>query len=263
MKSVGEFSQMKDRGRKITMVTCYDHWSARIIAKSRVDCVLVGDSAAMVMHGFGDTLPADVEMMRAHVAAVCKGAPGKFVIGDMPFLANRKGLLPGMNAVQALMQAGAQAVKIEGAAGNLEFIAHVVESGVPVMGHLGLTPQSVHQLGGFKVQAKAADAEERLVQDALDLQAAGCFALVVECVRSALGARLSRRLSIPTIGIGAGPDTDGQVLVLQDMLGMKPDFRPKFVRTYLDGFDLLRSALDTYDDDVKQGRFPAAEESYQ
>ncbi len=216
----------------------------------------------MVMHGFRDTLPADVAMMRAHVAAVCKGAPDKFVIGDMPFLANRKGLLPGMEAIQALMQAGAQAVKIEGAAGNLEFIRHVVESGVPVMGHLGLTPQSVHQLGGFKVQGKAAEEEERLVRDAVDLEGTGCFAVVVECVRADLGARLSRRLTIPTIGIGAGPDTDGQVLVLQDMLGMKPDFRPKFVRTYLDGFGLLQAALDRYDDDVKAGGFPSGEESY-
>jgi 3-methyl-2-oxobutanoate hydroxymethyltransferase len=181
----------------------------------------------------------------------------------MPFLANRKGLVAGMDAVQALMQAGAQAVKIEGAAGNLEFIRHLVASGVPVMGHLGLTPQSVHQLGGFKVQGKAAEEEEQLVRDAVDLQDSGCFAIVIECVRSDLGSRVSRRLSIPTIGIGAGLDTDGQVLVLQDMLGMKPDFRPKFVRTYLDGFNLLQTALNSYDDDVKNGRFPSAEESYQ
>ena len=202
-------------------------------------------------------------MLRAHVAAVCKGAPEKFIIGDMPFLANRKGLVPGMEAVQALMQAGAQAVKIEGAAGNLDFIRHLVESGVPVMGHLGLTPQSVHQLGGFKVQGKAAEAEEKLLRDALDLEAAGCFAIVIECVRATLGARVSRRLAIPTIGIGAGPDTDGQVLVLQDLLGMKPDFKPKFVRTYLDGFDQLQAALNHYDDDVKNGAFPSPEESYQ
>jgi 3-methyl-2-oxobutanoate hydroxymethyltransferase len=262
MKTVSEFKQMKAEGRKISMVTCYDHWSARIIAASRIDCILVGDSAAMVMHGFRDTLPADVEMMRTHVAAVCKGAPEKFVIGDMPFLANRKGLVPAMEAAQALMQAGAQAVKIEGAAGNLDVIRHMVESGVPVMGHLGLTPQSVHQLGGFKVQGKAAAAEEKLVSDAADLEAAGCFAIVVECVRAELGARVSRQLSIPTIGIGAGPDTDGQVLVLQDMLGMKPDFKPKFVRTYLDGFSQVQSALDHYDDDVKHGDFPSLGESY-
>ena len=156
----------------------------------------------------------------------------------------------------------ARKFKIEGAAGNLEFIRHLVESGVPVMGHLGLTPQSVHQLGGFKVQARAAEAEERLVQDALALQVAGCFAIVIECVRAPLGLRLSRQLSVPVIGIGAGADADGQVLVLQDMLGMKPDFKPRFVRTYLDGFELLRAALDSYDNDVKGGRFPAAEESY-
>ena len=262
MKSVSAFKEMKNEGCKISMVTCYDHWSACIIATSRVDCVLVGDSAAMVMHGYRDTIPADVAMLRTHVAAVCKGAPEKFVIGDMPFLANRKGLVPGMEAVQTLMQAGAQAVKIEGAAGNLDFIRHLVESGVPVMGHLGLTPQSVHQLGGFKVQGKAAEAEERLVSDALDLEDAGCFAIVIECVRAALGARVSSRLAIPTIGIGAGPDTDGQVLVLQDLLGMTPDFKPKFVRTYLDGFDQLQAALNRYDEDVKKGGFPSLEESY-
>lgn len=263
MKTVSAFRQMKSEGRKISMVTCYDHWSARIIARSQVDCVLVGDSAAMVMHGYRDTIPADIDMLRYHVAAVCKGAPEKFVIGDMPFLANRKGLVPAMEAVQVLMQAGAQAVKIEAAAGNIDIIRHLVESGVPVMGHLGLTPQSVHQLGGFKVQGKAAAAEEQLVRDAADLEAAGCFAIVIECVRSTLGARVSRELAIPTIGIGAGVDTDGQVLVLQDMLGMKPDFRPKFVRTYLDGFELLKNALDQYDGEVKNGDFPSTEESYQ
>ena len=263
MKTVSEFRGMKAEGRKISMVTCYDHWSARIIAPSRVDCILVGDSAAMVMHGYRDTIPADVQMLRYHVAAVCKGAPEKFVIGDMPFLANRKGLLPAMEAVRTLMQAGAQAVKIEGAAGNLDLIRHLVESGVPVMGHLGLTPQSVNQLGGFKVQAKAAADEEQLVRDAIDLEAAGCFAIVIECVRADLGARVSRQLSIPTIGIGAGPDTDGQVLVLQDLLGMKPDFKPKFVRTYLDGYTRLQEALNRYDDDVKSGGFPSTQESYQ
>jgi 3-methyl-2-oxobutanoate hydroxymethyltransferase len=263
MKNVGAFKKMKTEGRKISMVTCYDYWSARIISQSRVDCVLVGDSAAMVMHGHKDTIPADIEMLCYHVAAVCKGAPEKFVIGDMPFLANRKGLEPAMDAVQALMQAGAQAIKIEGAAGNLDLIRHLVESGVPVMGHLGLTPQSVHQLGGFKVQGKAAAAEEQLVGDAADLESAGCFALVVECVKAALGARVSRQLAIPAIGIGAGPDTDGQVLVLQDMLGMKPEFMPKFVRTYLNGFELVKEALDQYDSEVKNGGFPSIEESYQ
>ena len=165
MHTVDDFRLMKAEGRKISMVTCYDHWSARIIAQSQVDCILVGDSAAMVMHGFDDTIPADVTMMCYHVAAVKRGAPQSFIIGDMPFLAHRKSLAQTIEAVDHLMKAGAQAIKIEGASGNLDTIRHLVDSGVPVMGHLGLTPQSIHQLGGFKVQAKVKAAEDQLLKD--------------------------------------------------------------------------------------------------
>ena len=249
-------------GRAITMVTCYDTWSARIIAATGIDLILVGDSAAMVMHGHDTTIPADLDMMCLHTRAVRRGAPESRIIADMPFLAHRKGLAETMTAVERLIRAGAQAVKIEGADGNLEAIRHIVDSGVEVMGHLGLTPQSVHKLGGFKVQARGEGAAAKLRRDAVALQEAGCFALVLECVPSALAAEVTEVLEIPTIGIGAGPHTSGQVLVLQDLLGMDPGFHPRFVRTYLDGFTLIRDALDAYDRDVKAGAFPNHEESF-
>jgi 3-methyl-2-oxobutanoate hydroxymethyltransferase len=249
-------------GRAISMVTCYDAWSARIIAATEIDLILVGDSAAMVMHGHGTTIPADLDMMCRHTSAVRRGAPDARLIADMPFLAHRKGLETTMDAVHRLARAGAQAVKIEGADGNLKTIRHIVGSGIEVMGHLGLTPQSIHKLGGYRVQGRGADDAAQLERDALELQEAGCFALVLECVPSDLGRKVTDALEIPTIGIGAGPHTSGQVLVLQDLLGMDPSFRPRFVRTYLDGFEVIRKALDSFDHDVKSGAFPSQEESY-
>jgi 3-methyl-2-oxobutanoate hydroxymethyltransferase len=251
----------REAGRRISMVTCYDHWSARIIHATSIDCILVGDSAAMVMHGHDTTIPADVDMMRLHVSAVCRGAPDRLVIADMPFLAHRKGLEPAMNAVDTLMKAGARAVKIEGP--DFETVTHIVDSGVPVMGHLGLTPQSIHKLGGFRVQGRREEAASCLLEDARKLEQAGCFALVLECVPAALAAAVTDGIRIPTIGIGAGPHTTGQVLVLQDLLGMEPEFKPHFLRTYLDGFQLLREALERYDKDVRSAAFPSDEESYQ
>ncbi|HSL17532.1 MAG TPA: 3-methyl-2-oxobutanoate hydroxymethyltransferase [Methylomirabilota bacterium] len=249
-------------GRRITMVTCYDSWSARIIAATDIDLILVGDSVAMVVHGHTTTIPADLDMMCLHTAAVRRGAPEGRIIADMPFLAHRKGLAETVTAVERLVRAGAQAVKLEGADGNIETIRHVVESGVGVMGHLGLTPQSIHKLGGFRVQARDHAAAAKLLEDALALQEAGCFALVLECVPSTLAREVTEALHIPTIGIGAGPHTSGQVLVLQDLLGVDPSFRPRFVRTYLDGHSLIREALEAYDRDVKAGAFPSDEESF-
>jgi len=255
--------QTKKRGReKISMVTCYDYWSAQILDRTDIDCLLVGDSLAMVMHGYESTVHADIDMMALHVKAVARGAPGKFIVGDMPFLSTRKGLQPTMDAVQALMQAGANAIKIEGEAGHQELIAHIVESGVPVMGHLGLTPQSVNGLGGHKVQGRGEAAAERLLASAQAVADAGCFALVLECVPAQLAARVSRAIDIPTIGIGAGPETDGQVLVLQDMLGMNPDFKPKFLRHYANGFDVVSQAVNRFHEETRHGCFPAKSESY-
>jgi len=257
-----DFQACKKRAEKIVMLTCYDYTSARIVQDSDIDAILVGDSAAMVMHGHGTTIPADTGMMCRHIESVARGAPDKFIIGDMPFLSFRQSLPDTMHAVGSMMKAGAHAVKLEGFDGNGETINHIVKSGVPVMGHLGLTPQSVNQLGGYRVQGRSNDAAERLRQDALACEQAGCFSLVLECVPDQLAADITDSLSIPTIGIGAGAHTDGQVLVMQDMLGLSTDFKPKFVRRYLDGRQLWQEAFNSYSRDVKSGRFPAADESY-
>ena len=262
MKTVLDFQKAKKAAQKISMLTCYDYTMATLVAESTIDVILVGDSLAMTMHGHSDTLPATPELMALHVAAVRRGAPSKFIVGDMPFLAHRGSLDSTLSAVAQIMRAGAQAVKIEGIQGSAQTIAHIVESGVPVMGHLGLTPQSVHQFGGFKVQATGNEAGEWLLGQARMLQDAGAFALVLECVPALVAKYVTENLDIPTIGIGAGPDCSGQVLVLQDMLGLNPKFKPKFVRTFLDGHALLKTAFDDYDRLVKMREFPTEKESY-
>ncbi len=260
--NVLDFQACKARHEKIVMLTCYDYTSARIVQDSDIDVILVGDSAAMVMHGYGTTIPADIEMMCRHVESVARGTKSKFIVGDMPFLSFRQSLTDNMRAVASVMKAGAHAVKLEGIEGNAGTIAHIVKSGVPVMGHLGLTPQSVNRLGGFRVQGRGDKAAEVLRKEALACERAGCFALVLECVPETLAAEITAMLGIPTIGIGAGAHTDGQVLVMQDLLGLSSDFKPKFVRRYLDGRRLWQDAFNAYASDVKSGQFPAAEESY-
>jgi 3-methyl-2-oxobutanoate hydroxymethyltransferase len=260
--TVPEITARKMSGRPVSMVTCYDHWTARILNETDIDCLLVGDSVAMVVHGYDSTVHADTDMMALHVSAVCRGAPDKLVIADMPFLAARKGLRPGMEAVHSLMQAGAHAIKIEGEAGVAELIAHIVESGVPVMGHLGLTPQSVHALGGMRVQGRDDPAVQALVESAERLVEAGCFAMVLECVPSAVGKQVAAAVDIPVIGIGAGADTDGQVLVLQDLLGADPSFKPRFVRRYRDLHGDIQDAVNRFHADVHGRAFPGARESY-
>ncbi len=251
-----DFRKMKEANQKITMVTCYDYWSAKIIAESDIDCILVGDSLAMVMHGHQTTLPASVDLMALHVAAVSKGVNNKFIVGDMPFCSYRKDLNTTMHAVEKIMQSGAHSVKLEGVVGNESIIKHIVDSGVPVMGHIGLTPQSVHKLGGFRLQGAKEEAAEALKKEAKALEEAGCFSIVLECMPSALAKSITDNIGIPTIGIGAGLDTSGQVLVLHDMLGLNQDFKPKFVKHYCQGFDIIRSALNEFDAEVKQKQFP-------
>ena len=257
-----DFQACKARNEKIVMLTCYDYTSARIVQDSDVDVILVGDSAAMVMHGYGTTIPADIEMMCRHIESVARGTKNKFIIGDMPFLSFRQSLSDNMRAVASVMKVGAHAIKLEGIEGNGETIAHIVKSGVPVMGHLGLTPQSVNQLGGFRVQGRGDSAAETLREEAMACEQAGCFAVVLECVPGDLAAEITESLKIPTIGIGAGARTDGQVLVMQDLLGLSSDFKPKFVRRYLDGRSVWLDAFNAYASDVKSGNFPAADESY-
>src|ERR1044072_159785 len=228
--NIHDFQKMKDEGRKISMVTCYDYSSATAVAESNIDCILIGDSLAMTMHGHPNTLFATTAMMALHTAAVAKGAPAKFIIGDLPFLSYRKGLKDAMDAVQELMSAGAHAVKLEGVRGHADIVRHIVDSGVPVMGHLGLTPQSVHGLGGMKVQARTNAAVKILTSEARELETAGCFAIVLECVPVPVARQVTNFLKVPTIGIGAGPHVDGQVLVYQDVLGLNPGFKPRFLR---------------------------------
>jgi 3-methyl-2-oxobutanoate hydroxymethyltransferase len=259
---VTDFKKRKVSQQKISMLTCYDYSFAQIVAKSNVDTLLVGDSAAMTMLGEKSTLNISTETLSLFVRAVSRGAPEKFLVADMPFLSFRKGLKAALDAVEKLMKAGAHAVKIEGADGNLKLIKHITESGVPVMGHLGLTPQSIHALGGFKVQGRNPEAFEKIKSDAVALENAGCFSVVLECVPAALGKAVSQSLSIPTIGIGAGPDTDGQVLVLQDMLGMNPDFKPHFLRHYLAGQNIFLEAFEKFHLDVQNLNFPNQKESY-
>jgi 3-methyl-2-oxobutanoate hydroxymethyltransferase len=260
--NVLDFRKMKTEKRKISMVTCYDYWSAQIIARTDIDCILVGDSLAMVMHGYPSTLHATVEMMELHTRAVARGAPDKFIVTDMPFPTFRRGIPAALDCVDRLMKAGAHAIKLEGVEGHEDVVRAIVGSGVPVMGHLGLTPQSIHQFGGFRVQGREPQAVINLKRDAKTLQELGAFSVVLECVPSNVATDISQDLSIPTIGIGAGKQTDGQVLVLQDLLGMNPSFKPKFVRHFLNGEEIVRSALKAYHSGVSDGSFPTESESY-
>lgn len=260
--NVLDFHSKKQKNEKITMVTCYDYTSALCLAKTNIDCLLVGDSLAMTMHGYEDTLGATLEMMTLHTAAVKRGAGKKFIVSDLPFLSYRQSLSKTMQAVEALMRAGAHAVKLEGAAGNLDTIRHITESGVPVMGHLGLTPQYIHTLGGFRVQGRSEAAAKTLLDDAKALEAAGCFAIVLECIPAELATHITQALSIPTIGIGAGAQTDGQVLVFQDLLGLNPQFKPKFVKYFATGAEMVQAAIDQYCAEVKTQVFPTHEHLY-
>jgi 3-methyl-2-oxobutanoate hydroxymethyltransferase len=262
MDTVRDFAEFKAHGRKISIVTAYDTWSAQIIGRSSVDAILVGDSLSMVMHGHPTTLSATVRLMAVHTQAVARAGSGKFLIADMPFLSYRQGLTNATKAVGSLMRAGAQAVKLEGVDGHEDVVRHLVGSGVPVMGHIGLTPQSVHQLGGYRVQGRSDADAESLRRQARTLEELGCFALVLECVPDGLAAQITAAAAIPTIGIGAGHATDGQVLVLQDLWGINKSTAPRFVRSYLDGDCLLKQALDRYDADVKDGQFPGPQETY-
>lgn len=260
--NIFDFYRKKEKKQKISMVTCYDYTSARILSETSIDCLLVGDSVAMTMHGFKDTLSATLSMMALHTAAVARASTNKFIISDLPFLSYRKSLSQSVSASQALLRAGANAIKIEGAGGNETTIKHLTESGVPVMGHLGLTPQFIHLLGGYRIQGKTEESAEKLKQDALLLQQCGCFALVLECVPALLAKEITHLLSIPTIGIGAGPYTDGQVLVFQDLLGLNLDFKPKFVKQFFNGKEIIKNSIEKYNDEVQTGEFPQNEHCF-
>jgi len=257
-----DITKRKQAGEKLVVLTCYDYSSAMILNNTDVDILLVGDSVAMVLHGEDNTLPADVEMMAMHTRMVARGAVDKFIVSDLPFMSYRGELQTSMDAVTELMRAGSHAVKLEGISGNKKIIKHIVQSGVPVMAHLGLTPQSVNAFGGFKVQGRDAAARKQLMKDALKAEQLGCFALVLECVPADLATEISSSLKIPVIGIGAGAGVDGQVLVFHDLLGLAGDFKPKFLRRYLNAGELITTAVNNYANDTRNGDFPSAQEAY-
>ena len=261
--NIHTFKQRKELGKKISMLTCYDYASARIMAASNVDCVLVGDSVAMVVHGHKTTVMATMEMMLLHTASVARGLNNQFLISDLPFLSHRMSHEKTITNVQSLMQAGAQAIKLEGAdEDTLKTIAYLVKSGIPIMGHIGLTPQSVHQLGGYRVQGKNDAQALMLLEQAKALETAGCFALVIECVPEHVAKTITDTLNIPTIGIGAGMHTDGQVLVWHDALGLQSELTPRFVKRFTQGESLLLEALNTYAREVTNAHFPSAEHAF-
>src|SRR5258706_1807923 len=257
-----DFLRAKAQGRKLSMVTCYDYTFARLLSKSSIDGILVGDSAAMVMHGYPSTLSASTELMRLHTEAVARGGAGKFIVADMPFLSFRKGLAAALDSASILMIAGAHAVKLEGVDGHEDVIQRMVQSGIPVMGHVGLQPQSVRAYGGFRVQGRSSDSARKIARQAAALEELGAFAIVLESVPANLARGITESIRIPTICIGAGAGCDGQILVLQDLLGLNIDFRPRFVRPFLEGGRGVVDAIAKFDEAIKAGAFPASEESY-
>lgn len=261
--TTAEFSAMKKRGEKISMLTAYDYSTARLANEAGINSVLVGDSLGMVMLGYEDTISVTMEDMIHHSAAVARGAKDPLVICDMPFMSYQTSVYDAVKNAGRLMQEGrAQAVKLEGGVKVKEHIKAITDASIPVCAHIGMTPQSVNAFGGFKLQGKTFDAAMQIIDDALAVREAGAFAVVLECVPSALAEYISGLLTIPTIGIGAGGGCDGQVLVYQDMLGMYSDLTPKFVRKFADVGEIMKSAFKEYDKAVKTGEFPAAEHGF-
>ena len=254
------FRQKKERRESITMLTAYDYPTAMAMDKAGVDSILVGDSLGMVVLGYDNTLPVTMEEMLHHCRAVSRGAKTALLVGDMPFMSYQVSVEEATrNAGRFLQQGSMDAVKLEGGRERADAIRSITGAGIPVMGHLGLTPQSVHQLGGFRAQGKTAIAAKRLLEDAMILEEAGCFSIVLESVPARLAELISNRISIPTIGIGAGAGCDGQVLVTHDLLGLFDRFTPKFVRKYADFHSEMQRAFADYIEDVETKRFPAQE----
>jgi 3-methyl-2-oxobutanoate hydroxymethyltransferase len=256
------FRQKKERAEPITMLTAYDYPTALAQDQAGVDSILVGDSLGMVVLGYENTLPVTMEDMLHHARAVARGAKYALLIGDMPFMSYQVSTAEAVrNAGRFLQEAGMEAVKLEGGRERVDAVRAIVQAGIPVMGHLGLTPQSVNQLGGFRAQGKQAASARRLVEDALLLEEAGCFGIVLESMPARLARLISEKLSIPTIGIGAGVGCDGQVLVSHDLLGLFDRFTPRFVKKYADLHGEMQRAFAEYIGDVQQRSFPAAEHS--
>jgi 3-methyl-2-oxobutanoate hydroxymethyltransferase len=262
-KTNRDLHKLYENDTPITMVTCYDYTFARLVQKSEIDSILVGDSLGNVIQGHQTTLPVTVEDIIYHTRAVARGNQTAHLVADMPFMSYQANDDEGMrNAARMLKEGGAQAVKLEGGRIVAGLVSRLVASGIPVAGHLGLTPQSVNQFGGFRVQGRGEDAGEQLLEDARALEDAGAYLIVLEMVPQELAARITESLSIPTIGIGAGNATSGQVLVLQDLLGMNQDFRPKFVKRFENLEESVVKALGVYGDEVRGRTFPGADHSF-
>jgi 3-methyl-2-oxobutanoate hydroxymethyltransferase len=260
--AIPELHRLAREGRKIVMLTAYDAATARIADAAGVDMILVGDSIGNVCLGFENTLPVTMAMMNHHLEAVARSRPRAFLLVDMPYLSYHLSVEDTLRNAGGFLQRGAQAVKLEGGQKRLPMIKALVDAEIPVMGHLGLTPQSVNIMGGYKIQGREGRDAVRILEDALRLQDTGCFAVLLEGVPADLAARITEELSVPTIGIGAGPHCSGQVLVFHDLLGLIPGPAPKFVRSYLDGFGLMTEAISSWIKDIQDGAFPAAPESY-
>lgn len=254
---------MKGAGERISMLTAYDAQMAGMIAEGGIDMMLVGDSLGMVVLGYDSTVPVTMDDIVHHASAVRRGAPDGFVVGDMPFGSYQTGVRDALgNAIRLVKEAGCDAVKLEGGREVCEEVAAMVKAGVSVMGHLGLTPQTASQLGGYKVQGKDLESAKAMLADALALQEAGVFSIVLECVPTELASILSRKLTVPTIGIGAGGGCDGQVLVINDMLGMFEKFIPKFVKQYQKLAPMIREGVQNYANEVRTGSFPGPEQGF-
>lgn len=255
--------ERKKQGQPISMLTAYDYSFAHILDEAGVDMLLVGDSLGNVMLGYPTTLPVTMADMLHHVKAVCRGVKHALVVADMPFMSYQVSVVEAVrNAGRFLQEAGAQAVKLEGGQEFEATVRAIVRAGIPVVGHLGLTPQAVHQLGGYKVQAKEEEAAKKLLADAKCLESCGAFALVLECVPELLAKKVSEEIGIPTIGIGAGASCDGQVLVTQDMLGLFPGNKAKFVKQYANLHEIITAAVGSYIQEVQERKYPGAEHSF-
>ena len=261
--SVIQIKEMKQKGEKIAMLTAYDYTTAKIVDEVGIPLILVGDSLGMVALGYESTIPVTMEEMLHHTRAVVRGTKQAMVIGDMPFMTYHISIAEALkNAARFIQEGGAQAVKLEGGVTVAEKIGRIVDCGIPVMGHIGLTPQSIHQLGGYKVQGKTPEAANKLIKDALAVEEAGAFAIVLEIVPSQLATLITQRISIPTIGIGAGIGCDGQVQVINDILGSFTDFVPKHAKQYAELTDIISSAIAQYYNEVKAGSFPTDKQSF-
>lgn len=261
--TVSTFREQKAKGEKISMLTAYDYSTAKLMDEAGINGILVGDSLGMVMLGYEDTLPVTMEDMIHHTAAVCRGAKNTLVVGDMPFMSYQVSVEEAVYNAGRLMKEGrCQAVKLEGSASVCPQIRAITNASIPVMAHIGLTPQSINAFGGFKVQGKSEEAAKKLLEDAKAVEEAGAFAVVLECVPAKLAELISKSISIPTIGIGAGAGCDGQILVYQDMLGLFSDFTPKFVKKYANVGEMMTQAFRDYIADVQEGSFPAPEHTF-